>query len=145
MSTDRKIGEWRRDLFKQSMTSSGKEERDIVSANNSYHQGIPAVTVIVDGGWSKRTHKHSYNAKSGVAIIIGKAILYMGVHNKFCSICNRHPEQPPPHTFFKIGMVLLLPWKLILLLKTLRNVNSSMPSDTPPSLVMEIFLFIPAL
>ncbi len=23
-------------------------------------------------GWSKRYHKHSYNAKSGVAVIIGK-------------------------------------------------------------------------
>ena len=34
--------------------------------------GYPAITVIVDGGWSKRSHKHSYNAKSGVAIIIGK-------------------------------------------------------------------------
>ena len=92
------IGEWWRDLFEQLMTSAGKEERDIAIANNSYHQGIPAVTVIVDGGWSKRTHKHSYNAKSGVVIITGKAtgkILYMGVCNKFCSICNRHPEQPP--------------------------------------------------
>ena len=104
MSTERKIGEWWRDLFEESMTSAGKEERDIAIANNSYHQGIPAVTVIVDGGWSKRTHKHSYNSKSGVAIIIGKAtgkILYMGVRNKFCSICNRHPEQPPPHTCFR--------------------------------------------
>ena len=83
------------------MTSAGKEERDIAIANNSYHQGIPAVTVIIDGGWSKHTHKHPYNANSGVAIIIGKAtgkILYRGVHNKFCLICNRHPEQPPPHT-----------------------------------------------
>ena len=104
MSTERKICEWWRDLFEQSMTSAGKAERQIAIANNSYHQGVPAVTVIVDGGWLKRTHKHSYNAKSGVAIIIGKAtgkILYMGVRNKFCSICNRHPEQPPPHTCFR--------------------------------------------
>ena len=104
MTTERKIGEWWRDLFGQSMISAGKEERDIAITNNSYHQGVPAVTVIVDGGWSKRTHKHSYNAKSGVAIIIGKAtgkILHMGVRNKFCSICNQHPEQPPPHTCFR--------------------------------------------
>ena len=25
----------------------------------------------------------------------------MGVHNKVCSICNQHPEQPPPHTCFR--------------------------------------------
>ena len=80
------------------MISAGKEEREIVITNNSYHQGVPAVTVIVDGGWSKHSHKHSYNAKSGVAIIIGKAtgkILHMEEHNKFCSICDHHPETPP--------------------------------------------------
>ena len=56
MSTERKICEWWRDLFEESMTLAGKEEKEIAIANNSYHQGVPAVTVIVDGGWSKRTH-----------------------------------------------------------------------------------------
>ena len=45
-----------------------------------YHEGVPAMTVIIDGGWSKMSHKHSYNAKSGVAIILGKEtgkLLYM--------------------------------------------------------------------
>ena len=73
MSTERKICEWWRDLLDESMTLAGKEQKEIAIANNSYHQGVPFVTVIVDGGWSKRTHKHSYNAKSRVAIIIGKA------------------------------------------------------------------------
>ena len=48
--------------------------------------------MICDGGWSKRSHKHSYNALGGVAIIIGqktKKILHIGVRNKFCYICNR--------------------------------------------------------
>ncbi len=48
------------------------------------------LTVYVDGGWSKRSHKHSYNANSGVAIIIGKAtgkLLYLGVRNKYCAAC----------------------------------------------------------
>ena len=46
----------------------------------------------VDGGWSKRSHKHSYNVKSGVAIIIGKEtgkLLHIGVRNKFCHACAR--------------------------------------------------------
>ena len=30
----------------------------------------PAITVVVDGGWSKRSHKHYYNAKSGVGVIL---------------------------------------------------------------------------
>jgi len=83
---------------------AGKEERQI-AIDNCYHKPdhIPAVAVIVDGGWSKRAHRHSYNAKSGVAVIIGKAtgkILHMGVRNKYCYICSRHPEQPPPHKCF---------------------------------------------
>ena len=63
--------------------------------------------MIVDGGWSKRTNKHNYNAKSGVGIIIGKEtgkILYMGIRNKFCSICTRanNANSPiPDHQCFK--------------------------------------------
>lgn len=48
---------------------------------------------MVDGGWSKRAHKHSYNAKSGVGIIIGVAtgkLLHIGVRNKFCAACARN-------------------------------------------------------
>ena len=56
----------------------------------SYHEGVPAITVILDAGWSKRSHKHSYNAKSGVGIIVGmetKKLLHVGVRNKYCSVC----------------------------------------------------------
>ena len=45
----------------------------------------------MDAGWSKRSHKHSYNAKSGVAVIIGNAtkkLLHLAVRNKYCSICT---------------------------------------------------------
>lgn len=53
---------------------------------------MPSVTVICDGGWSKRSHKHSYNALGGVGVIIGaetKKNLHLGVRNKYCYICNR--------------------------------------------------------
>ena len=104
ITTEKKIGHWWRDLFTESMITAGKEEREIAITDNSYHQGVPVVTVIVDGGWSKSSHKHSYNANSGVAIIIGKAtgkILRMGVSNKFCSICYQHPETPTFHICFQ--------------------------------------------
>jgi len=62
-------------------------------ANNSFHGGsgdrVPAITVVVDAGWSKRNHQHSYNANSSVGIIFGaatKRLLYIGVRNKYCSI-----------------------------------------------------------
>ncbi len=29
-------------------------------------EGFLDITVVTDGGWSKRSHKHSYSANSGV-------------------------------------------------------------------------------
>ena len=31
--------------------------------------GVSVIAVIIDGGWSKHSHKHPYNAKSRVDII----------------------------------------------------------------------------
>ena len=66
------IGKWWHAVLEQDMLSAGQEERQLAIERNEYHQEVPAITVITDGGWSKRTHKHSYNAAGGVAIIIGK-------------------------------------------------------------------------
>ena len=91
--TERDIGEvWKREL-QESMAEAGREEKRLAELRNAYHEGVPAITVIVDGGWSKRSHKHSYNANSGVALIIGAAtrkILYIGVKNKYCAACARN-------------------------------------------------------
>ena len=90
--TERGIGEWWQRKLEETMLEAGKEERRLAIERNDFHQGIPAVTVIVDGGWSKRSHRHSYNAKSGVAIIIGKEtgkILHIGVRNKYCTACTQ--------------------------------------------------------
>ncbi|KAJ8301789.1 hypothetical protein KUTeg_020776 [Tegillarca granosa] len=40
----------------------GGEERRIVIEKGHYDDGVPCITVIADGGWSKRSHRHSYNA-----------------------------------------------------------------------------------
>ena len=72
------------------MLEAGREEKWLAEERGSYHEGVPAITVVVDGGWSKRPHKHSYNANSGVGIIVGKAtgkLLHVGVRNKFCTAC----------------------------------------------------------
>ena len=72
------------------MIEAGREEKRLAQENGDYHQGVPAITVIVDGGWCKQSHKHSYNAKSGVAIITdlrtGK-LLHIGVRNEYCANC----------------------------------------------------------
>ena len=100
------------------MISADKEEREMAITNNSYHQGVPAVTVIADGSWSKLSHKHSYNAKSEVAIIIGKAtrkMLHMGHAINFTQFVINVLKHHLLMFAFRIGMILLLPWKLILL------------------------------
>lgn len=92
VATESDIGKRWEELLEDSMKQAAEEEKQLAIEQNSYHQGIPAISVIVDAGWSKRSHKHSYNAKSGVGIIIGtktKKLLYLGVRNKYCSICDR--------------------------------------------------------
>ena len=50
-------------------------------------------------------HKHSYNAKSGVRVIIGletQMIQYMGVRNKYCGVCSSSGyDNLPPHICHK--------------------------------------------
>ena len=105
MAIEKCIGDWWRTLLSNSMKQAGEEEKAIAVSKHNYQDGdIPSVTVIVDGGWSKRAHKHSYNAKSGVGIIISKQtgkILFMGVRNKYCAVCHTSPgESIPEHTCF---------------------------------------------
>lgn len=101
ISTERAIGEhWWQKLV-ESMAQAGREERELAVKRGDYHEGVPAITVVVDGGWSKRSHKHSYNAKSGVGIIIGKEtgkLLHLGVRNKYCAACARNI---PNHTCYR--------------------------------------------
>ena len=71
--TERAIGKWWWSLLEESMASAGREEKQIAITKGQYHDNIPAITVIVDGGWCKRSHRHSYNALSGVGVIFGKS------------------------------------------------------------------------
>lgn len=49
------------------MEQAGNEERSIAIANGDVDlDGIPYITVIVDGAWSKRSYNMNYNAASGV-------------------------------------------------------------------------------
>jgi len=99
-STEEEVGKAWAHLLLEETLKAGAEERRLVIEHGEFHQGVPSVPVTVDGGWSKRSHKHSYNAKSGMAVIIGKTtkkILFMGVGNKYCSVCSiaERRQQPP--------------------------------------------------
>ena len=94
-------------VLEHDMLQAGQEERQLAIDRGDFHQGIPAVTVICDGGWSKRSHKHSYDAMGGVAIIIGretKKLMHIGIRNKNCYVCTQADTKhrdAPPHTCYK--------------------------------------------
>ena len=89
------------------MAKAGQEEKEHATANSQFHQGVPYISVVADGGWSKRSHKHSYNAKSGVAVIFGlytKKTFFLGVRNNYCSLCavaENKGRDPPQHTCYR--------------------------------------------
>ncbi len=103
INTEHSIGRWWEEQLMDVMAEAGKEEKRLAEERGDYHQGVPAITVIVDGGWSKRSHRHSYNAKSGVGIIIGQItgkLLHIEVRNKYCTACTQGVPQEK-HECFK--------------------------------------------
>ena len=81
------------------MIEATKEERLAIEKGN-YHQGVPCISVVCGGGWSKCSHKHSSNAAGGVAIIVGQATkdLHIGVSNKngkVYTIAESKLQDPP--------------------------------------------------
>ena len=56
------LGKEMRVHLAHSMQQVAEEEKHHAIETNSFHQGIPTITVGVDGGWSKQSHRHSYNA-----------------------------------------------------------------------------------
>ena len=91
----------------EAMKEAADEEKQHAIETQDYHDGVPAITVVADAGWSKRTHKHSYNAKSGVAVIFGahtKKLVFLSVRNKYCCICaiaEHKKEDPPRHRCYR--------------------------------------------
>ena len=78
------------ELVTRELIEAGKEELEYAMHNNiRCRDGVPAYAVVIDGGWSKRSHRHSYNANLGVGVIFGvhtKKLLFIGVRNKHRSI-----------------------------------------------------------
>ncbi|CAG9857125.1 unnamed protein product [Phyllotreta striolata] len=76
-----------------SMKRAGEKEKQIAIEKQQYcKNGVPWITVYVDGSWSKRSYGTNYNALSGIVAIIGKntgQLLFTAVRNKFCSVCAR--------------------------------------------------------
>ncbi|XP_063242387.1 uncharacterized protein LOC134542230 isoform X1 [Bacillus rossius redtenbacheri] len=79
------------------MREAGAEEAELAKAAGEVDKdGIPLIVVVADGAWAKRSYKTKYDALSGVGAIIGyrtKKVLFVGVRNKYCSICDRQLEE----------------------------------------------------
>ena len=61
--------------MEKAMLEAGKEVKRLEEQKGDYHQGILANTVIVDGGWSKHSDKHSCNAKSEWELLLAKKLV----------------------------------------------------------------------
>ena len=79
-------------VSQKSMNKAGTMEREMALMENGTINGIPFITVEVDGSWLKRSYKSGkFDSLSGSAAIIGsrtKQVLYVGVRNKSCYICD---------------------------------------------------------
>lgn len=90
------------------MKRAGEAEKALAIARGDVDaDGVPYITVVVDAGWSHRSHGHRYSAKSGCAVVVGKAtgkLLSLNVRNKYCYICavaERSKRAWPEHTCYK--------------------------------------------
>lgn len=109
--TYRKYREIVLDIFletaEESMKQAAEEERQAAIDRGHVINGIPWIQVIADGQWTRRSYGHSFNALSGVGVIIGeftKKVLYVGIKNKYCSYCafyEREGKPCPQHRCYK--------------------------------------------
>ena len=56
------IGDKWKETLTEEMILAGKAEREAALAEGKLDEGIPTIDVVVDGGWSTRSHQHSYTA-----------------------------------------------------------------------------------
>ena len=56
------IGDKWKETLTEEMILAGKAEREAALAEGKLDEGIPTIDVVVDGGWSTRSHQHRYTA-----------------------------------------------------------------------------------
>ncbi|KAF2884668.1 hypothetical protein ILUMI_21503 [Ignelater luminosus] len=55
---------WKNELCQQ-MKKAAEEERKLAIAEGNIENGVPYITVVVDGGWAKRSYGYGYSSMSG--------------------------------------------------------------------------------
>jgi hypothetical protein len=64
-----------------------EEKQKAIECGDLDENGTPIIAVIANGAWNKRSHRTNYNE---VASSIGadtKKNIFMGVRNKYCTVC----------------------------------------------------------
>jgi len=92
--------DWIMASLQKELENAAEEEKQLAIEAEEFAvvRGIkyPAITVVVDGGWSKRSYGHSYNSNNGVAVIIGSRtnkVIFMGTRTKNCDSCTKSKTQ----------------------------------------------------
>ena len=110
----------------------GRGEKRLEEEKGNYQEGVPVINVVVDGGWSKCSHRYSYNAKSGVGIIIGQAtgkLLHTGVGTSTEQLAPKE-SQKISISVTRTGMSPILRWSQISSWKGSNRLKMCMESDT---------------
>ncbi|CAI6377348.1 unnamed protein product [Macrosiphum euphorbiae] len=71
---------------------AGIEEKKLaIEDGNLNSDGVPMITVVADGSWCKRSYKTKYSYIINLTIIgfRTKKILFIGIRNRYCLICER--------------------------------------------------------
>ena len=106
-------------VVEDNLLVAGKEERSPAIAQAIFHDGVPAITVVVDGGWSKCCHKHSYKDKSDVRMIFRastKKVVFIGMRKnttQFVSLVIVTTHHIHHISILRTGMGLLVLWKVV--------------------------------
>ncbi|KAJ8889250.1 hypothetical protein PR048_008748 [Dryococelus australis] len=100
---------WTDHIDKAIVDAGVEKKRLALEKGDVDDDGVPFVTVIVDGGWNKRSYGYNYNANSVIisAMIIGEEtgkLLFVGVRNKYCCLCDKAMQKDgevKPQTCYK--------------------------------------------
>lgn len=64
---ERKLGQVWSEHLTNEIGKAGAQEREMaIQKGNVSHDGVPFITVYVDGGWLKRSYGHNLNSPSGM-------------------------------------------------------------------------------
>ncbi|XP_035701221.1 uncharacterized protein LOC118433411 [Folsomia candida] len=92
------------EAFVQEMKENLARERELAVEANSFVvvEGVKyaAITVCVDGGWSKRSYGHTYTANCGIGVIIGmqtKKIIFADTRCSTCIVCDKGNNENRDH------------------------------------------------